>query len=176
MELLNLMSLVTMQISDHIFDHECLEPIIKLLNQPFLDVESMIRVHIQQVYFDLVSIYDPDCSFELTSVTDIDHLDFVRVDRSEELQFPYNKIINSFPKEVIDVFILKFYFAVPHKTITGLLLFIGLNREGTIISVKELCWNTETHQIFELRTMFFSFSIYIRVPEEKSSLPIAQAS
>ena len=170
------MSLVTMQISDHIFDHDCLEPIIKLLNQPFLDVESMIRVHMQQAYFDLVSIYDPDCSFKLTSVTDIDHLDFVRVGRSEELQFPYSKIVDSFPKDVIEVFVLKFYFTVPHETVTGLLLFMGLNQKGTIRCVKELCWNTETRQIFELRMMFFAFSVYIRVPEEKSPLPIAQAS
>lgn len=170
------MSLVTMQISDHIFDHNYLEPIIRLLDQPFLDVESMICVHMQQAYFDLVSIYDPNCSFKLTSVTDIDHLDFVRVDRSEELQFPYNRIVDSFLEEVTEVFVLKFYFTVPHEMVTGLLLFIGLDENGTIRCVKELCWNRETRQIFELRTMFFAFSIYIRISEEKSSLPIAQAS
>lgn len=176
MELLNLMSLVTMQISDHIFDHDRLEPIIRLLSRPFLDVENMIRVHMHQAYFDLVSVYDPDCSFKLTSVTDIDHMDFVRVDRSEELRFPYNKIVDSFPKEVKEVFILEFYFTEPHESVNGLLLFMGLDKNDTIRCVKELCWNTETRQIFELRMMFFAFSLYLRVSEDKSPLPIDQAS
>lgn len=161
------MSLITLSITNRMFDQDYLEIFIQLLNHPYMQAEEMIRIDIQHVLIECVSITQPGQRFILNSVTDIDHMEFALATRDDDLQFPYNHIIAAFPDVIVRVFILKIYFMQPHETIESVTLFIGLDDMGIIRHVKELCWNCKTKQMFQLRTMVFSFSAYLHVPECK---------
>lgn len=161
------MSLITLSIANRVFDQDYLEIFIQLLNRPYMRVEEMIRIDVQHVLIECVSITQPGRRFILNSVADIDHMEFAIATRDDDLQFPYDRIIAALPDVVVRVFILKIYFTHPHETIESVTLFIGLDDMGIIRHVKELCWNCKTKQMFQLRTMLFSFSAYLHVPECK---------
>ena len=171
------MSLITLSIANRIFDQDYLEIFIQLLNRPYIQAEEMIRIDIQHVLLECVSITQPERRFILNSVADIDHMEFALATRDDDLQFPYNRIVAVLPDVVVRVFILKIYFSQPHETIESVTLFIGLDTMGLICHVKELCWNCKTKQMFQLHTMSFSFSAYLHVSEcKKPCLEVSVAS
>ena len=167
------MSLITLSITQRIFDQNYLESFIRFVTQPFLEVNHMVCIEIKYVQLELESIFDSTIRFVLQSVNDIDHLAYAHILRDEEVQYPYNRIITGFPDTVRSIFVLQIYFTELHETVQELTLFLGLDTQKNIVSVKELCWNEKERKCFEIKNMMFVFSVYMRQETEK--LTITQA-
>lgn len=171
------MSRIIMEVTNHIFDQEYLDTFIQLLSIPGLDIEHMIRIEICQAHFDLKSVSRMINDIHITSVNEIDHMEFIKIRKGEEqyLEFPYNKIIEHFPENIVThIFILKIYFLT--ESIKDLLLFIGLDTNGIIRYAKELCWNRGFYRMYELEHMFLVFSAYLRTPPTPGMTLSSQAS
>ena len=120
------MSIVNITIRNHVFEQEHLESFMYLVNRPYIQVEEMIQLVIRSAWFEFQSYEKPARIVRLNSSDIIESMRYIQIRRTLVVEYPYNKIIASFPPEVINVFILKIYFQDTLNRITEMMLFIGL--------------------------------------------------